>query len=168
MSVTQLIQDIKTNLKQAGASQKDEQRVMREMLNDREYQVGIYDKSGQTGTFCPAETARTMVSSIITATTKVSNAEASQLANAYDFGNKEAQTMVDISKAYVNTYLQTGRKLPLGGTPTSMTDLVMVNVPAGTTSYPCQNPDGTWGTKTNEVPAYDKIKSISPCPNYLK
>lgn len=168
MSVNQLVSEIKAGLKQVGASQKDEQRVMKEMLNDREYQVGIYDKSGQTGTFCPAVTARDMVSNIVSGTTKVSPAEAAQLAGAYEFGNRDASAMVDISKAYVNTYLGTGRKLPLGGTATSMTDLVMTTVPEGTSSYPCQNPDGSWGTKTVPVPAYDKVKAVSPCPAYLK
>lgn len=168
MSVIELVNEIKSGLKQVGASQKDEQRVMREMLNDREFQVGIYDKSGQVGSFCPAETAREMVANIVSGTTKVSPAEATQLAGEYEFGNKDASAMVDISKAYVNTYLDTGRKLPLGGTPTSMTTLEKTHIEAGTSSYPCQNPDGSWGTKTVPVPAYDKVKAVSPCPAYLK
>lgn len=174
MSVNQLIQNIRQELQNPDgtyntrASQKDEQRVMREMLNDREYQVGIYDNSGQVGTYCPAECARNMVAGIISGTTKVSNAEASQLASGYEFGKAEAAQMTTIAKTFVNTYLETGRKLPLGGTESSDASLIMVNVPAGETTYPAKNADGTWGTKTNQVPAYGKVKATSPCPTYLK
>lgn len=150
------------------SSQRDELRVMKEMLNDTEYTYDIYDKAGNTTPFSPAQSAREMVAGIISTATKVSKEEATQISENYKFGNKEAKNMVDLSKSFVNTYLQTGRKLPLGGTDKFMSDLVMVHVDEKPTSHPHKNEDGTWEIRTSIIPEHDKIKSISPCPRYLK
>ncbi len=97
-NVQNLIQTIREGLTQQNSSQKDEVAVMKAMLNDREYQVGIYAKEGQVGTFCPAEEARDMSASIISGATKIAIAEAKQLANEYEFTKNDAQNMVNISK----------------------------------------------------------------------
>ena len=44
-----VISEIKEGLSQRSSSQKDEVRVMRAMLNDPTYSVGIYDKGGKVG-----------------------------------------------------------------------------------------------------------------------
>ena len=114
-----LIKEIDTTRSQVSASAKHEERVMRAMLNDREYKVGVYGKNGLEGEYCPAADARTMLSTIIQSTTKVSAEEATKLAETHEFKKSEAQSMINISKEYVNVYIQTGRKLPLGGRETS-------------------------------------------------
>lgn len=175
MSLKELTQEIKETIelqskdkKQTRSSVRDEIRVMKEMLNDNEFTYDLYDKSGNVQSFSPSSTAREMVSTIINNATKMSKDEASQIAEEYKFGNKEAKCMVDISKSYINTYLDTGRKLPLGGTATSVTDLVKIHVEEKTTAYPHKNDDGTWESRMSTIPEHDKIKAISPCPKYLK
>ena len=114
-SVRELINEINTTRTQASSKAKDEVRVMKAMLNEPEFKVDVYGKSGVEGQYCPYEESRIMVSNIIKNTTKVSQQEAMSLANSYEFGNQEATIMVGLSKEFINTYIETGRKLPLGG-----------------------------------------------------
>ena len=114
-TVKQLIDEINTTRTQTSSSIKDETRVMKAMLNDPDFKVDIYGKSGVEGSYCPYEESRTMIANIIKETTKISKQEATALADSYEFGNQEANIMIGISKEFINTYLETGRKLPLGG-----------------------------------------------------
>ena len=63
--VVDLVKDIRTNLKQRSASQKDEVRVMKAMLNDKDFKVGEYTKEGKVGEYSPYEDSRKMVSTIL-------------------------------------------------------------------------------------------------------
>lgn len=171
--VNELVKGIREGLKQQSSSQKDELAVMRAMLNDKEYQVGVYSKEGQIGTFCPAEEARTMISSVISGATKVSLPEAQQLANEYEFTKNDAQNMINISKEFVNTYLETGRKLPLGGRETSDVSLLKKDVAESTRSFPKQIGVDEQGNKLFEtgetkVPAHSSVKVFGSCPSWLK
>lgn len=172
-NVKSIIESIRDNLSQRGSSQKDEVTVMKAMLNDREYQVGIYSKEGQIGTFCPAEEAREMSASIISGATKISMNEAKQLANDYEFSKNDAQNMINISKEYINTYLQTGRKLPLGGRETSDVSLLRKDVEASQTTYPkCVGEDANgkkiYENQPIEIKAHSSIKVQGSCPEWLK
>ena len=82
-SVKELIAEIGGSNTQVSASQKDENRVMKAMLNDREFKVDVYSKEGKVGEYCPAKEVRGMVASIISATTKVASQEAEKLAENY-------------------------------------------------------------------------------------
>ena len=113
--VTDLVKDIRTNLKQRSASQKDEVKVMKAMLNDKDFRVGEYTREGKVGEYSPYEDSRKMVSTILSSAAKIPSAEAKEIANKYEFGKSEATTMINLSKEFVNTYVHTGRKLPLGG-----------------------------------------------------
>lgn len=172
-NVNALVKSIREGLTQQNSSQKDEVAVMRAMLNDREYQVGVYGKEGQIGTFCPASEAREMAASVIAGAAKIATAEARQLADEYDFTKSDAQNMVNISKEYVNTYLQTGRKLPLGGRETSDVSLMQKNVEATQRTYPKQvgvDQDGNkvYEKATTEVKAHTTIKAQGSCPSWIK
>ena len=79
-NVKELIKDIKTNLSQVSSSQKDEVRIMRAMLNDKDFEVDIYEKEGKVGTYCPAKDVRNMISNVISSTAKITNEEASMFA----------------------------------------------------------------------------------------
>ena len=57
-----LIEEIKKNLSQTSASQKDEVRVMKAMLNDKDYVIDLYSNEGKVGTYCPSRDARDMIS----------------------------------------------------------------------------------------------------------
>lgn len=159
----------------ATASQKDEVRVMKEMLNDKEYEVGVYNTKGKVGTYNPSEDARKMIASIISSATKIKLGEATDLAENYEFSNKEAQSMVSISKEFINTYMQTGRGMSLGGRETFRTKLKMVHVDEHERTRPRLNKEASEkaGQSIYENTAYtvsehDAIKAKSPCPSWLK
>ena len=114
-TVQSLVKEIKDGLSQVSSSAKDEVRVMQAMLNDTEYEVGVYTNSGFKENYNPAKDFKGMLSGVIASTTKISKEEASSLANAHEVTKSEATTMVNVSKEFVNTYISTGRKLPFGG-----------------------------------------------------
>ena len=169
-----VIEEIKEGHKQESASQKDEVKVMRAMLNDKEYSVDVYGNSGIVGSFSPAEQAREVISSAIASTTKISQAEAEQLANGYEFSKKDAVNMINISKEFISVYTKTGRKLPLGGRKESNISLCGKRVEESVKSYPFKVGEDANGKaiveirKTGTIPAYDSIRVVSPCPEWLK
>lgn len=160
-NVRDLVADIQKGLSKSTASQKDERDVMRAMLNDDTYKVGIYSKAGKTGEYCPYDESRAMFSSIISATTKLPTAEAEALAKDYQVTNKDAEVFVGISKEFVNTYVTTGRKLPLGGRETMSVTLEKKDVPERITRVPNQD-------KTTVIPAHTAVKAKGSCPSWLK
>lgn len=168
MSVTQdLIKDIRENLSQASSSQKDEIRVMEAMLNDKEYKVGEYTKDGKVGEYCPYEDSRKMISSVISKTTKIPATEAKQLSDEFMFGKSESTSMVNISKEFVNTYVGTGRKLPLGGRENMNASISVKHVPETKKQFPV----GGIGSKERGeviIPSHDSLKVTAPCPSWKK
>lgn len=171
--VHELLNEIKTNLSQTSSSQKDEVRVMKAMLNDRDYAVGIYGKDGKEGEYCPANDARAMMSSVISSAAKVSQPEAEKMMDAYEFKKSDATTMINISKEFVNTFVQTGRKLPLGGREKSNVALSLKDIEASTRSYPKKvgvNDDGTarYEKAETKVGAHQSMKIHAPCPSWVK
>lgn len=171
--VKELIKEIHSVITQTTGSKKDEVRVMRAMMNDDTYKVDLYDKSGKIGTYCPAESARTMAASIISGATKISVNEAEALAKNYEFKRAEAEAMVDMSKEFINTYMHTGRKLPLGGRTKSDVSLSIKNIDAGTRPFPKVTGVDAKGNKIYgrglaKVGSYESIKVYSPCPSWVK
>lgn len=167
MSVKELVKDINVNLSQRSGSQKDEVRVMQAMLNDKDFRVGEYSKQGKIGEYCPFEDSRKMVATIISTAAKVPAAESKKLAESYEFGKPEAQTMVNLSKEFINTYVETGRKLPLGGRENMNVSLSIKEVDKSVK----QLPKTGIGSSTKDsvvIPAHKSIKSSGPCPSWLK
>ena len=172
-TVAELINDIATTRTQTSANAKDETRVALAMLNDPTYVVDIYNKDGVSGQYSPFADIRSMVADIIKDTTKVSSNEAQELANNYQFSRRGAQTMVAFSKEYITTYLQTGRKLPLGCRARSNCALVKKEKEAKVNSFPVPtavdgNGNKTYNTSASMTPAYDTIKVTGSCPAHLK
>lgn len=162
----QVIGEIKEICKnQHAVSKKDEIAVMKAMLNDTTFSVGIYDKSGKVGDYCPAEDVRKMLSNVIANTTKISNKEASELAANYEFTKSDATTMINVSKEFINTYLPTGRKLGLGGRETSDIKLLWKEIPEKVAGIPNK---GSSDRSSAIIPAHSGIKTSNPCPVWLK
>ena len=116
-----------------------------------------------------------MVSNIIKDTTKISSKEAIDLANNYEFGKQESNIMIGISKEFINTYIETGRKLPLGGRETSNISIAKKVKEAkvgGTPKKVGVNDDGTDKYESvsdgSVTPAHGSIKVYSSCPLWLK
>ena len=171
--VKDLLTEIKTGLSQTSSSQKDEIRVMKAMLNDRDYKVDVYGKNGVESTYCPAEDARSVVASVIASATKISGPEAEVIANNYEFKKSEAASMINISKEFVNTYLQTGRKLPLGGREKSNVALAIKEVDEITRLYPKKtgvNSDGSgrYDKAPAKIKAHQSVRVYGPCPEWVK
>ena len=168
-SVISVVDEIKKNLSQKSSSQKDEVVVMQAMLNDSTYKVGVYSKQGKTGEYCPYEDSRKMVGNIISETTGLGNKEATGLAEQFEFTKSESGTMVNISKEFINTYLHTGRKLPLGAREKSDVSLMIKEVKETEKKFPNSignSEDKTYKTAT--IPAHESVRVIAPCPSYLK
>ena len=168
-----LIKEIKDNLSQVSSSQKDEIRVMKAMMNDSSYEIELYGSDGVKDTYSPFKDSREMLSNILVNTTKISKDEAVKLSENYEFKKSDAETLVRISKEFVNTYLHTGRKLPLGGHERSNISLSLKEVKETVRMYPKKvgvNPDGSdkYEKVQTSIPSYEAIKVIAPCPKWIR
>ena len=173
VSVESLIKEIKDGLTQKNSSQKDEIRVMQAMLNDTSFKVDVYDNNGKNGEYCPAEDFRGMVSSIVSSTAKITRDEAKVLTENYEASKNDAGTMVNISKEYINTYMHTGRKLPLGGRADTNFFLSARDVPEKTKPCPKkvgfdENGKAIYATPNKTIPAHMGLKAYSSCPKWLQ
>lgn len=170
--VKDLLKEIqKSNSK--GSSRGDEVKVMKAMLNDKDFKVGVYDSNGKTGDFSPSETARGLVRDIVVNTTKVTKKEAETMAEHYVFSNADANKFVDISKEFINTYTDTGRKINLGKREKYNTSLIKKDVEAHERNFPkaIKNSKGevtSYEISKVKVPAHTTMKAISKCPDHLK
>lgn len=172
-TVDTLVKEIHDGLKQKNSSQKDEVRVMQAMLNDTEFKVGIYSKNGKESEYCPAEDFKSMASSIISSTAKINKEEAKGLVADYNVSKAEASSMVNISKQFVNTYLGTGRKLPLGGREKTNFALSSRVVPEKTKLCPKKvgiDEDGNDIYEKIEmtIPSHVGLKAYGSCPSWVR
>lgn len=172
-TVLDLIKEIKDNLSQVSSSNKDEVRVMQAMLNDKEYEVGVYTNAGLKETYNPAKDYRAMLSGIVANTTKISKDEAAALVDSYEVSKSDASTMVNVSKEFINTYIATGRKLPFGGREKSNIALSGKEVAETIKTYPKKvgvNEDGTGRYESGErrVPSHFTVKAHGSCPDWVK
>lgn len=171
MSVQALVKDIKTHLTQKSASSRDEVRVMKAMLNDRTFKYEEYSNSG-VETRCPAEEFRGMITNVISSATKIPKNEAKALADNYDAKKSDAETMVQISKDFINTALKTGRSINLGGTEKSNITIQLKEIDMAVKRYPKKvgvNQDGSirYENAESTVPAHEGLKVKSPCPDWV-
>lgn len=172
-NVKGLIEEIINTRTQESASRKDEVRVMMAMLNDKDFKIARYDNPEEVTYYCPAESARSVVSNVIHKTTKMELQEAQLLVNDYEFNKHDAAEFVNLSKEFVNTYVDTGRKFPLGCREHSNVALVQKKIKEGERTYPKKtgiNEDGSdrYEKATTRVPAHNSIRVISSCPTHLK
>lgn len=170
--VNDLLVEIRGSIKQVSSSQKDEVRIMQSMLNDTSYEVGIYSNAGKIDTYNPAKDFRNMQVNIVSAVAKIPKDEAVGLVQSYEVTKSDANTMVNVSKEFFNTYLSTGRKLPFGGREDSNYALSIKEVPKTEKTYQRRivEPDGTitWEPGKKTIPAHKGLKARSSCPSWVK
>ena len=159
-SAYDIIKDVKSNVTQCSSSKKDEITVMQAMMNDTNFSVDVYSKGGKVDEYYPSRELRKVVTNVVASTTHIPVKEATELVNAYEFTRVDAAAMVNMSKEFVNTYLQTGRKLPLGGRKNSDIELMWK------TEIPIKSETGE--RLNTFIPAHGGIKAINPCPEWLK
>lgn len=153
-----------TTKKQKSASRVDEIRVMRTMLNDPNFSVSIYDRNkGLIGQRCPREEAVKFVSGITSTITGLDSNSTTELVNNYEFSKKDAIFLIENGRDFNQTYLSTGRKLPIVQGADSEAAIFFrpieskeKNIPNNVGSEP----------KTATVPAYNKVICRSKNPKY--
>lgn len=164
MTMDSLMEEIKeTTKKQKSASRVDEVRVMRTMLNDPNYSISIYDKNkGYIGTRCPRQEAVKFAANISSAITGLDNKSATELANMYEFTKKDALFMIENHRDFTQTYLSTGRKLPIIQSEDAEAAVFFKELGEREKSVP----DGNGNNKNSVIPAYTKVVCRSKSPKY--
>ena len=182
MTVEEVIQEIQRSRRlaeEAGhrtydtKSQKDETAVMSALMNDKTYQVATYSNGGYQGIYHPSASFRRIVSNTISTVTGMSRTEADTLLSQHEFSPQDAREMINFSKEFVLTYLQSGRKLPFGGRDMSNVSLKIKNIPGGFVSYPVKVGEDQAGhaiceSKEVYVGPYQTVKVYGPCPVWRK
>lgn len=162
-----IIEEIKTTAKQISINKVDEVKVMRSMLNDKNFKIPIFDKNeGYIGDKCPAEEATNFVASVIQTATGLDSKDSKHLADGYEFTKKDATFMVNNAKDFIETYMRTGRKLNIIQNGAGEASIYAKDIPAGVKNIPAK--PGSPELKQISTPAYTKIVSISKSPKYVK
>ena len=161
----QIIEEVTKGVKQKSSSRKDEITVMKAIMNDPTYSTDIYNGKDEINTYYPSKDLRKVVTNAVSSITKIPNKEAEELVNQYEFTKSDAQAMVNLSKEFIYSYLQTGRKLSLGGRFNSDVQLMWKNIAAREAKIPT----GVISKKENNIiPEHGGIKVINKCPNWIK
>lgn len=106
------IKEIINTTTQTSVNKIDEVKVMQCMLNDKDFKIAIYDRSkGYVGSRSPRDNAISLAVDTLSGVTGMSAKEARLLVEDYEFTKKDAQRFVDISKDFIGTYMQSGRKI---------------------------------------------------------
>jgi len=162
-----VITEIKKSAKQISVNKVDEVRVMKAMLNDKDFKISIYDKNeGYIGDKCPAEEATQFVANVIQSTTGLDSKDSKHLAEGYEFTKKDAVFLVNNAKDFMEVYMRTGRKLNIIQNGAGEASIYARDIPAGTKNIPAK--PGSSEIKQISTPAYTKIVSISKSPKYVK
>ena len=115
-----------------------------------------------------------MTASIISSAAKLSKEEARNLAMNHEASKAEAASMVGISKEFINTYIETGRKLPLGGREKSNISIAKKVKEERVGNSPRKvgvNADGTdkyENTPSAPIPEHGSLRVYSSCPSWVK
>lgn len=146
--------------KQKSASRVDEVRVMKTMLNDPEFSVSVYDKNkGYVGKRCPREEACKFIGNIASNLTGLDSKSANELANEYEFTKKDAIFLIENNRDFTQTYLSTGRKLPIIQSETSEAAIFIRHIDEKEKTVPNKN-------GSTKVSAFDKVICRSKSPKY--
>ena len=162
-----LINEIKTNCKQKSINKVDEIRVMRCMLNDPDFSLGVYDKNlGYVGQRCPHNEAVNFVTNIISGATGLDRKDSRHLASNYEFTKRDATFLLDNMRDFLTVYTDTGRKINIMQTDKTEACLMTRDIPAGVKNVPDKNNPGQ--SKQIKTSAYTKLVSATRCPKYAE
>lgn len=159
-----LINSIRNSTTQLGANRIDEVSVMTCMLNDKDFRVGIYDKSdGYIGSRCPANEATMFVKNIIQNATGLDSKDSLHLAESYKFTKKDATFMLSNMRDFMDTYMRTGRKFNILQNESSEASIYTKEVPAINKKVPDKD-NGI--SKEITTSPFTKLVSLSKSPRY--
>lgn len=147
--------------KQKSQSISDQIRVQQMLLNDKEYEVGIYDRNrGRIGSRNVHHEAVNFVADISSAITGLDRQSAQEAAEGYTFTKKDASFFVNMTHDYLQTMLQTGRKVPIVQTEDSEASILYRAVESREKKVPGKD-------TTVVVPGYRKVVVKSKAPKYI-
>lgn len=161
----EIISEIKKSTTQIAINKVDEVRVMKSMLNDKNFSIGVYDKNiGYIGQKCPHDDAVKFVKNIVAGATGLDNKDAQVLADNYQFTNKDANFLLNNMRDFLYVYTDTGRKINVMQSADSEASLFIREVESSKKQVPDKDNPG----KTKEVTTspYTKLVSSSKCPKY--
>ena len=161
----QLVWEIKKSTNQIAINKVDEVRVMRSMLNDKNFSIGVYDRNiGYIGQKSPHDDAVKFVKGIVAGATGLDNKDAQILAENYEFTNKDANFLLSNMRDFLHVYTGTGRKINIMQSADSEASLFIREV--NSTKKQVPDKDNPGSTKEVITSPYTKLVSISKCPKY--
>ena len=162
-----LIADIKKNTKQTAINKVDEVRVMKSMLNDKDFSIGVYDKAqGYIGQKCPHDDAVKFVKNIVAGATGLDSKDSMHLAQNYEFTNRDANFLLSNMRDFLYVYTGTGRKINIIQSADTEAAIFIREAKASDKLIPDKDNPGK--TKKVRTSAYTKLVSNSKCPRYNK
>ena len=162
----QLVYDIRKSTSQVAINKVDEVRVMTSMLNDKEFSLGVYDKTqGYIGQRSPHNEAVKFVKNVISGATGLDNKDSMHLAENYEFTKKDANFLLGNMRDFMNVYMSTGRKINI--IQSADTDASLFTKPIKATEKLIPDKDNPGSTKKVPTLGYTKLVSSSKCPKYL-
>lgn len=157
-----LVQFIAENTSQVSISKADEVSVMQSMLNDENFKIAVFDRTkGYIGSRSPRETALSIINDAICGVTGMGSKEASELSKSYEFTKRDASRYVTITKDFMSTYLQTGRKINVMNDSRDEASINLKYIE----SHEKKVPDQNGGTKIVSTPARIKLVSSNKIVN---
>lgn len=160
-----LVQEIKENTKQIAINKVDEIKVMKCMLNDKDFRLSVYDKNlGYIGEKCPHDEAVNFAKNIISGSTGLDGKDSKHLAENYEFTKRDASFLLDNMRDFIQVYTGTGRKINIMQTASTEACLYTKPVEAGNKSVPDKENPGQ--IKKITTSPYIKLVSITKCPKY--
>lgn len=162
-----LVNEIKSNTSQIAINKIDEVRVMRCMLNDPDFSIGIYERNiGYVGQRCPHNEAVNFTKNIISGATGLDGKDSRHLAENYEFTKRDASFLLDNMRDFLKVYTGTGRKINIMQTENTEACLFTRKIKAGTKTVPDKDNPGT--SKQITTSPYIKLISTSKSPKYLQ
>jgi hypothetical protein len=161
----QLISDIKKNTNQIAINKVDEVKVMKSMLNDKNFSIGVYDRNiGYIGQKCPHNDAVKFVKGVIAGATGLDNKDAQLLAENYEFSNRDANFLLENMRDFLYVYTNTGRKINIMQSANTEACLYTKEVNSSIKQIPDKDNPGK--TRSIETKGYTKLVSTNKSPKY--
>jgi len=160
-----LISEIKKNTTQLAVNKVDEVRVMRSMLNDKDFSIGVYDRAmGYVGQRSPHNEAVKFVKNVISGTTGLDGKDSMLLAENYQFSKRDATFLLDNMRDFLYVYTSSGRKINIMQSADSEASLYTKEVKSTMKKVPDKEHPGQ--TKAIQTTPYTKLVSTNKSPRY--
>lgn len=160
-----MVKQIKSETKQIAINKVDEVNIMRTMLNDKNFSIGVYDKnSGYVGQRCPHDEAVLFVKNVINGATGLDTKDSKVLAEGYEFTKKDANFLLTNMRDFISVYMTTGRKINIMQNAQTEASLYTKEMPEGEKCIPDKEHPGK--SKRITTAPYVKLVSSTRAPKY--